>query len=493
MKKTLVLGGPGAGKTTRLLSVVEDALNRGIAPSEIAFCSFTNAAADEARDRAITRFGLSKADFPYFRTLHSLSFKELGLRHTDVFGKEGLDELAEVTGELCDPRWDSTGGPAMGPSADPLLTIDQYARTTRKTLREAWEDHGAKLDWFRLKRFVDAYTFYRNDRGLLDFTDMLERYAQDPMPPTPVRVAILDEVQDLTLLQWIVADRAFADAEELWAGGDDDQSLYRWAGAAEDHLLSLQYVREVLPLSHRLPQEIFDFSRNIVNQIERRYAKDTRSSGRQGAVNWIAQTEEVDLTQGSWLLLARTKTQLEPMEAEARAQGVIYSMKGKSSVDPRHVRAVQAYEALRRGARIEGDDAMLVLLALGIKNDGQQKAGQQIDETRTYDAAELGLMPSAIWHDALIRIPLDDREYYLSCLRRGAKLTEAPRVRISTIHGAKGAEAEHVLLSTDMNYRVQKGFEAEPDSEHRVWYVGATRAAVSLNLLAPKGVYGYRM
>jgi len=266
-------------------------------------------------------------------------------------------------------------------------------------------------------------------------------------------------------------------------------SLYGWAGAAQEHLLTLPYEHEILPLSHRLPSRIFDFSHKIVKQIGRRYEKDTQSAKRQGEVNWVMSPEEMDFSKGSWLLLARTHSQTKPLEAAARAQGVVYSIKGKpSSVAPKHLRAILAYTTLQRGGRIEGADAMLVYLAMGLKSDKVN-----IDEKKTYDAAELMLVAKVDWHDSLIRIPLDDREYYRICLRRGAKLTEKPRIRISTIHGAKGAEAEHVLLSTDMNYRVQKGYEMEPDQEHRVWYVGTTRASVSLNLIAPTSVYGYRM
>ena len=57
MRKVLVLGGPGAGKTTRLLRVMEEAMDAGTHPSRIAFVSFTTAAADVAKGRAMEKFG----------------------------------------------------------------------------------------------------------------------------------------------------------------------------------------------------------------------------------------------------------------------------------------------------------------------------------------------------------------------------------------------------------------------------------------------------
>lgn len=487
MKKTLVLGGPGAGKTTRLLRVMEDALDGGAHPSRISFVSFTNAAADEAKRRAMEKFGFMSKELPYFRTLHSLAFRELGLQRQDVVGPQHLYELAELTGELFGSNFVAEEGPAAGMSADPLLTIDHYARTTQQTLHEAWQEHGGELDWFRLKRFVDAYRMYRTDKGLMDFTDMLEQYVASSIAPIDVDLAIIDEGQDFTLLQWRVALKAFTNANELWVAGDDLQSIHRWAGAAEDYFLSLEdYEREVLPISHRLPQAIFDLAAEVAGRVGRKYERVWTHNGRKGAVNWFAQPDEVDLAAGSWLLLARTRAQLMDLVAVAREQGVLYRLKGYSSVDQAHVRAIQAHEALRAGKAIPGADAAAVMKAAGRKD-------ARIIEEDDYTAKDLQYDAKPIWHDALVAIPLETREYYLACMRRGEKLTKEPRIRIETIHGAKGAEADHVLLLLDLTYRTQRGFELDPDSEMRVLYVGLTRAKESLNLVTPREVYGYQL
>ena len=42
--------------------------------------AFTQKAAYEARDRAIKKFNLTEDDLPYFRTLHSLAFRKLGIK-----------------------------------------------------------------------------------------------------------------------------------------------------------------------------------------------------------------------------------------------------------------------------------------------------------------------------------------------------------------------------------------------------------------------------
>jgi hypothetical protein len=75
------------------------------------------------------------------------------------------------------------------------------------------------------------------------------------------------------------------------------------------------------------------------------------------------------------------------------------------------------------------------------------KTGQ---ETELYTLDVLrekhGLLTDAIWHEALTKIAEDKRTYLLSVLRRGTKLSDVRRIRLSTIHGAKVGEAVHVLL-----------------------------------------------
>ena len=68
----IVLGPPGTGKTTTLLSLTEKFLEEGVPPHRIGYLAFTRKAANEALDRAVERFGLDKNELLYFRTIHSL-------------------------------------------------------------------------------------------------------------------------------------------------------------------------------------------------------------------------------------------------------------------------------------------------------------------------------------------------------------------------------------------------------------------------------------
>lgn len=479
--RRIVLGAPGTGKTTRLLRVVEEALARGIPPERIAFVAFTRAAANEAATRAANSLGISSKALTYFRTLHSLCYRELGIQRGEVMDNEQLKEFADmVSEELTGVIMDDSPNRRTG---DLLLTLDHNSRTTMRPLAQAHSEADQEVDWFRLTRFVTAYCQFKNDRGIIDFADMLEQYVTRGHP-VPVDIAIVDEAQDLSPLQWAVVEKAFSTAKELWIAGDDDQAIYRWSGADEQKFLSMPYERTVLPVSHRLSEAIFDFSQRIIGNVANRFKKQVTAGRRGGKVEWVSRLEEVDYSQASWLLLARTRNQLGTLENTMRSQGVLYTLNGKKSTDEHYVKAIRAHEQMRKGWRIEGRDAVVALRAAGLST-------RNIDTSLTYTAAELKYDASAIWHDALIKIPLEEREYYLACMRRDEKLTDEPRVRIDTIHGSKGAEAEHVLMMTDLTYRVRKGYERDPDTEHRVFYVGATRARQTLTLLVPQTAYGY--
>jgi superfamily I DNA/RNA helicase len=97
----IILGPPGTGKTTTLLRIVEDSLKRGVPPERIAYLAFTRKAAYEAQERAMAQFGFEEGRFPYFRTLHSLAFKQLGLQRDEVMTNTHYRKLGKALGTSC--------------------------------------------------------------------------------------------------------------------------------------------------------------------------------------------------------------------------------------------------------------------------------------------------------------------------------------------------------------------------------------------------------
>ena len=96
------------------------------------------------------------------------------------------------------------------------------------------------------------------------------------------------------------------------------------------------------------------------------------------------------------------------------------------------------------------------------------------------------ILKDGYWYDVFEGISVKERSYIRAMLRRGEKITKEPRIRISTIHAAKGGEATNVILLTDISSRVFKSYQKNPDDESRVFYVGVTRAKENLFLIEPQ-------
>ena len=89
----IILGPPGTGKTSTLLGLLEEELDRGTCPEDIGFFTFTKQAVQEGKSRAMSRFGITNNQLPFFRTLHSLCFFQLGLSKDSVMGARDLNDL----------------------------------------------------------------------------------------------------------------------------------------------------------------------------------------------------------------------------------------------------------------------------------------------------------------------------------------------------------------------------------------------------------------
>ena len=118
------------------------------------------------------------------------------------------------------------------------------------------------------------------------------------------------------------------------------------------------------------------------------------------------------------------------------------------------------------------------------------KTLKDADPERSYDLATLekdhGLLTNLIWHEALTKIGEEKRDYIIALLRRGTRITGKIPIKLSTIHGAKGGEADNVLLLTDLSPKFAKDYEKNADDIHRLFYVGITRARQSLHIVLPK-------
>jgi len=501
--RNIIFGPPGTGKTTRLMKVTEDELSAGVGSKEIAFLSFTKKAIAEAKDRAAERFSLSKDDMPWFRTIHSLAYYTAGVSSDDVMSSKHFKELSRLTGTPITPgkKFTEDGLVLGNQKGDALIHLDGLSRSRMETLHTTYQRECPDLMFMELRQFSQAYRRYKSERGLYDFTDMLQLAVEIGEMPI-VKVGIVDEAQDLTPLQWKLVNKLLGNVERCYIAGDPDQALYQWNGADPYHLIEIggQDGYEVLEQSWRVPKAIHRVAIEVIDRCYKGYSKTYLPLGEDGMVEYMPELSAIDFKQeGSWYVLGRNSYMLDHAEESIRAQGLLYTRGHSSSINPHHTVAIIDWEQLRRGRAIPLENVKHVYdhikVRTGIKSGYKARLNDAPDED--YDIDQLtesyGVLISTPWYEALDKIPQEDREYYRGVMRRGNKLTSEPQIHLSTIHGVKGGEADNVVLMTDMAYRSYQGMERDPDQEHRVFYVAVTRAKKRLIIIQPQGRFYYEL
>ena len=211
-----------------------------------------------------------------------------------------------------------------------------------------------------------------------------------------------------------------------------------------------------------------DESTVIVNRIMgQRKLKDYLPKSDEGEAFHINNISQVDLTKGKWLILSRTKSNMLRIMDELRHKNLYYETnKGKSY-------KVKIYKAKRYY--------------------DEWKSGKELEEKNIKDVKEftgdVSWDKTVSWYDAFVNADVIEKNYIRQLLERGERLDENARIWVSTIHAIKGGEEDNVILSLEQGDKIQKAIKRsldKQDEEHRVWYVGATRARHNLYKLKAK-------
>jgi superfamily I DNA/RNA helicase len=497
-KTKIILGPPGTGKTHTLLNRVEEELARGTPPDRIAFLAFTKKAATEARDRAMKKFDLEEQHLPYFRTLHSFAFHQLGLTKAEVMSRDNYKEFAQTFG--MDLGSVTDGNDAGGVFTTDNMLINEVNLSRMKCMElEHHYNHSNLQDvsWHALLRAQRSLEEFKKKKEIFDFTDMIELYL-DSGPVPKLDVVFIDEAQDLCKLQWRMLHKITQDpVKKIYVSGDDDQAIYRWAGADVDHLIRLNGEREVLQQSYRCSKVIQNCSQRIIGRVRNRIPKKWQGTDKSGFVQYHNYPEGVNLREpGSWLVLARTNYMLDEIERDIRLQGMLYKRNNKLPVSTKLLNAVESWKKLNREEIVPLVDIKNIYSYMS-SQIGIERGHKNLKmaDKEEYELEELVihhglLMAGRPWDVAFDKVGNRDKEYLRAIEMRG-KVSTNPQLHLSTIHGAKGGEADNVMLLTDLSRKSQEAMEKDSDDECRVFYVGATRARNQLHIVQPQREGGF--
>jgi len=499
-KTEIILGPPGTGKTTKLLEILERSL-KSFRSETISFISFTRKAANEAAFRACEALNKERDEFPLFRTMHSIAYEYLSINRSNIVIPSDYFTIAKKAGTFINfSKGDKFNNPEGLAAGNKILSIISYAKNNEVELKEAWEILGG-INWIEVENFNKIYTTYKKEKNKLDFDDIIHKYASEGIVPN-INVLFIDEAQDLSKAQWKMAERLSKKTHVNYVAGDDDQSIYQWAGACTESFINLEGKPTTLSYSYRIPKSVHSLAISITKKIKNRRDKHYKPcADRDGMVIFLQDIFQIPFCdKESWLLLGRNNSQLVYYEKLCEEYGLPFVSVNPDEALNKIITAVTTWKELRAGGHVLAKRAKICYeymrpverVALG----GKKKL-QSLNDSMNLCMNDLRNQYGCVcsdydWDYALDK--LDDKgRAYLKAIESHPDFYE-PKITISTIHGAKGGEADNVVLATDMGQLTYRSYtEEDQDAEHRVWYVGVTRTKNKLYIIQPQTDYYYEL
>jgi DNA helicase II / ATP-dependent DNA helicase PcrA len=520
----LILAGPGAGKTTTLAGRFVHLVRQGVDCRRILALTFTKKAADEMKSRIAAALDLPSAAGLNVATFHGFAFREL--RHNPQLA--GLSERF--------PLWDAPQQRHVFSSRrmwwneeDDILDIISGAK--ERLLDAAGLAAEIGPDDEVLRRAVEFFRVYERalrEAGAIDFADMVPLVVRtmesNPAYATATTGAfdhmLVDEYQDINPGQVALIDRFVAAGTNLWAVGDDDQTLYAFRAADVRFILDFpRKYRDVevhlMDRNYRSATQIIDAANRLIahNRVRSRKAGTPVTSEPGEIAIRGYRASEIEARQ-----VAKGVASLLRRGYSPRQIGVLYRTGAVGFALQPALQALQIpYEVRGAGDVWQSVAARLVVGSLFYLRDGESVeamsrigSGRRAElvrrdlaranarERRDFSAAcrfVRGVVATAVpsrasdreraeWLavvEAVIALALACRsldELLAKIAEQSASLRKAPEnaVVLSTIHSAKGLEWEAVFL-IGMEQGVLPHINNDDlEEERRVAYVGVTRA-----------------
>ena len=474
---TVFLAAAGSGKTSAIMNQMTKLLEV-YRPDEIAFVTYTRKGVAHGIERALmANPQLSADDLIHFKTLHALCFRELGLKQESIITPERIKVFNNVF------KYQVTLNEAYEQQTDDDKLLTRYdairsGSTKGIFIRDRTYSEG------RYKRLIKAFEEFKAVNGLVDFYDCLARF-KERNKPVNVKVAFIDEAQDLTLLQWEVCKTAFSLCEKVVIAGDDYQSLFTYAGASPRTLVCLakKYKTVKLETSYRLPAAVYRFTRGITALITDKIEKDFKpAKDIEGFVEEVpdrhilARKVQKDIQANGfspyrWYLLFRNNCFIDEMAGYLEQLAIPYHTAKGFCVSERELMKIKRYYNFR-------------------KNGFSSKEALE-DFCRKYNIGDIN---DEFTESGLI--PLKRRYVYFDYVQkygidRLEEMSKAePFLLLSTTHRVKGGEADYVAVFLDCTRQVDANRQMYIDEELRVLYVACSRARLGLYLVPRTGKYG---
>lgn len=395
----LVLAGPGSGKTFTITQRILYLLQEFHIPAEqILVITFTKAAALSMQNRFREQ---SEQIYPVnFGTFHSCFYHIL--RQSQVLQQHKLatesdkKTILKSIYAINSSSMSQTGNQYASPDFNHKKTI-VYDKESASRFLQAFSFYKNTGDAAGAKKklsteyqesffpIFEAYEKERERRRLLDFDDMVYQCRRLLMEDGSLRAywqsrfshILMDEFQDINPMQYEVVKLLTGERTQLFAVGDDDQSIYGFRGSEPACLKQFQEEFQAktvhLSLNYRSTPQIVEASLKVISENKQRFEKALKSAKEQdihsGQISLRAFEEReeqyaylaeqiktfLDLS-GIQLenlgVLFRTNSYMQGFAARLSRLGIPYDMKEKMTSIYEHfiVKDIMAYLLLAEGA-----------------------------------------------------------------------------------------------------------------------------------------------
>lgn len=279
----LVLAGPGSGKTTVITQRTRYLiLEAGVDPSHILVITFTKAAAMEMKERFCRLMGKKK--YPVtFGTFHAVFFQILKRAYGFHSGNIAREEqrvqfMREIIQKMHLEYEDENE------FIGDLLGEISLVKNTGIPLEHYYPKNCAKEVF---EKIYQAYDGRMRGQRLIDFDDMLV-YCYELLSQRKdilsswqrkFQYILIDEFQDINKIQFEIVKMLAQPQDNLFAVGDDDQSIYRFRGAKPELMLGFetaypQTKKVLLAVNYRSPAEIVETSLRLISHNAQRFEKN---------------------------------------------------------------------------------------------------------------------------------------------------------------------------------------------------------------------------
>jgi superfamily I DNA/RNA helicase len=473
---TVLLAAAGSGKTTAIMDRMT-ALLETYRPDEIAFVTFTRKGVANGIERALqANPQLTPDDLVHFKTLHALCFRELGLKRVSIIERQDMEHFNSLLGFNIHLR------EAFESQSEDDRLLSRYDAIRSGSKKDDYTYGPYNED--RYKFLVGAYEAFKKKHSLVDFYDCLLRF-RDAGKPVAVKVAFIDEAQDLTLLQWEVCRIAFSRCEKIYIAGDDFQSLFTYAGASPRTLIGLaqRYTKVKLEKSYRLSRAVYAFAKGITNTIQDKIDKDFKpAKDVEGFVKEVADrmvlvheiqrdAKKSGFCPHRWYLLFRNNCFITGAADLLEQFTIPYHTSKGFCLNEHDLAKIRRYY----NYRVEG---------YGSKEAFEDFCARYRIKDIQDDFIDSGLIPGERRYVFAAYV----NKYGIGALEEMSR--REPFILLSTTHRVKGGEADYVAVFLDCTQKVDGNVQSNPDEELRVLYVACTRARIGLYLVNSQNSYG---